>query len=196
MATFADLFARRAAECCSVGTDKNTVHKYADVYEELFAHRKYDVRKILEIGTCSGASAEALADYFPNARVVSLDVAPERLRFTHPRADFFAMDATLPATAEDLARSGNDLFDIVIDDGSHLPAHQIASLGLMWPLLRGGGTYLIEDFDLTNHPGMAGAIERCAAELRADVRMFDLREATGRFDDVIAVLHKEKDVTS
>ena len=36
-------------------------------------------------------------------------------------------------------------FDIVIDDGSHAPAHQVASLTALWPHVKVGGVYLVED---------------------------------------------------
>jgi hypothetical protein len=36
-------------------------------------------------------------------------------------------------------------FNVVIDDGSHWDQHQLATLRNLWPLLKPGGYYVIED---------------------------------------------------
>ena len=43
--------------------------------------------------------------------------------------------------------AGSGPFDIVIDDGSHVPEHQIATFKTLWPALRGGGLYAVEDIE-------------------------------------------------
>jgi hypothetical protein len=39
---------------------------------------------------------------------------------------------------------GND-FDVIIDDGSHRPEHQMTAMTFLFPLLNNEGTYIIED---------------------------------------------------
>lgn len=55
-------------------------------------------------------------------------------------------DAT---SAEVIARvykdAGNKPFDVVIDDGSHMNAHQIQSLDLLFDKVAPGGVYIVED---------------------------------------------------
>lgn len=46
-------------------------------------------------------------------------------------------------------------FDVVIDDGSHLPAHQLATLQNLWPLVKPGGIYCIEDLHESYWPEIA-----------------------------------------
>jgi hypothetical protein len=41
-------------------------------------------------------------------------------------------------------------FDVIIDDGSHVPAHMISTLFEMWPSVKPGGTYIIEGLE-TNY---------------------------------------------
>jgi len=41
-------------------------------------------------------------------------------------------------------------FDIILDDGSHVPNHAFVTFASMWPLIRPGGVYLIEDVHGTN----------------------------------------------
>jgi hypothetical protein len=38
-------------------------------------------------------------------------------------------------------------WDIVIDDGSHLPRHQLVSFCALFPFVRPGGLYIIEDIE-------------------------------------------------
>ncbi len=38
-------------------------------------------------------------------------------------------------------------YDIIIDDGSHVPQHQIISLACLLPALNPGGLYIIEDLE-------------------------------------------------
>ena len=43
------------------------------------------------------------------------------------------------------AMEGNSTWDIMVDDGSHDATHQLISLQTLWPFLRRGGTYSVED---------------------------------------------------
>lgn len=38
-------------------------------------------------------------------------------------------------------------FDIIIDDGSHLPSHQLISFETLWPSVKPGGMYIVEDIE-------------------------------------------------
>jgi hypothetical protein len=47
-------------------------------------------------------------------------------------------------------------FDFIIDDGSHLNAHQIETFGILWPHLKDGGTYIVEDVQTSYWPAYGG----------------------------------------
>merc|ERR1712029_878213 len=38
-------------------------------------------------------------------------------------------------------------FDIIIDDGSHVPNHQLVSFETLWPSIKPGGMYIVEDIE-------------------------------------------------
>ena len=38
-------------------------------------------------------------------------------------------------------------FDIVIDDGSHVPSHQLLTFETVWPHITPGGIFVIEDIE-------------------------------------------------
>jgi hypothetical protein len=48
-------------------------------------------------------------------------------------------------------------FDIVIDDGSHVPKHVVTSFGALFPQVKDGGLYVIEDVQTTFWPNFGGS---------------------------------------
>lgn len=50
-----------------------------------------------------------------------------------------------PAFLENLTKTYRDGLDVILDDGSHLAAHIILTFVKLWPLVRAGGVYMIED---------------------------------------------------
>ena len=50
-------------------------------------------------------------------------------------------------------------FDIIIDDGSHVQSHIIASFEALFPLLPSGGIYVIEDTQTSYWPKFEGSTE-------------------------------------
>jgi hypothetical protein len=49
-------------------------------------------------------------------------------------------------------------FDIIIDDGSHVPKHVVASFTMLFPKLADGGIYVIEDVQTAFWPNFGGSI--------------------------------------
>lgn len=151
------------------GTDKGELG-YTPLYEILFRHRRRLINKLLEVGIGTmipdvhstmvgfggdgyqpGASLRVWRDYFPRAHIYGMDVQPDT-QFSEDRITTVLGDSTgktwtpLPATG----------FDIIIDDGSHDYADQIATLENLFPFLTTGGTYIIEDLtspEMFENPG-------------------------------------------
>ena len=144
------------------GTDKWGPHFYTPVYHELFQHLRELPIRLLEIGVgghesslTGGASLSMWADYFPHARIIGIDVAEKQV-VTHPRV------MVLQGPQEDaafLARvvAEHGPFDIVIDDGSHVPAHVRASFDALFPTLADAGFYVIEDVQTAYWPRFGGS---------------------------------------
>ena len=135
------------------GTDKASYHHdYLSFYERFFAARRGDAIKLLEIGVFNGASLAVWEEYFPNAQIVGADINPLTRRFQRPRV---AVEIIDQSNLDDLAylAAKHGPFDIVIEDGSHLWGHQIASLRALFPFVRPGGLYVVEDLQ-TNYGAM------------------------------------------
>jgi hypothetical protein len=143
------------------GTDKWGPHFYTPVYHELFSSLRRLPIRLLEIGVgghgsavTGGASLLMWADYFPRARIVGIDIAEKRLD-VHPRV------TVLQGSQDDsafLARvvEEHGPFDIVIDDGSHVPKQVAASFEMLFPTLADSGFYVIEDVQTAFWPDFGG----------------------------------------
>jgi hypothetical protein len=171
------------------GTDKSSSHhNYLTFYERFF--EKYQDRqvRILEVGVLEGASLKVWEEYFPNGTIVGADINPWTARFARSRVKIEIIDQS---NVEDLVRLGmtHGLFDIIIEDGSHFWEHQITTLRTLFPFLRNGGIYIVEDLQ-TNFgpmiPHFQGvSITSCVEYLK---KLVDLRVADDQID-----ISKEED---
>jgi demethylmacrocin O-methyltransferase len=135
-------------------TDKAGDHEYTRLYYELFRDKRESVRKVLEIGIgypeCmksgyrAGASVYMWEEFFPNATIYALDIR-EDLLINRGRIKSFQCDqSNADSMKEVLAKIGGD-FDLIVDDGSHIPEHQILSAQVLAHALAPGGVYVVED---------------------------------------------------
>merc|ERR1740130_1517115 len=124
------------------GTEKSTYHSTTILYaSHLAPWREHPVR-LLEIGVKDGASLKMWDDFF-----------------THPDAKIFGADIVKKGGGIDESRiiqadqsNWNDLlklqqkgpWNVVVDDGSHLPEHQLLTFRRLFPSITPGGLYIIE----------------------------------------------------
>ena len=117
-----------------------------------------DVKNICEIGIYKGGSVVFYHKLFNPAKIVAFDLqkdppapleryiknnALESVIKTHYEVDQADQGLVEGLTAKDI---GDDFYDIVIDDASHLLRPTRASFNSLFPKLRRGGYYLIEDW--------------------------------------------------
>jgi 23S rRNA U2552 (ribose-2'-O)-methylase RlmE/FtsJ len=126
-------------------TDKGIVHHYLLVYEKYLYLLREDIHDVLEVGVDLGRSLRMWRDYFPNASIVGMDINPECKAQDGARIWVAIGDST---KADEVERElGGQMFDLIVDDGSHIPKDQLMTLCWLWPHLRLGGLYFIEDID-------------------------------------------------
>jgi hypothetical protein len=127
------------------GTDKSTLgHNYLGFYERFLAPRRDNIRSVLEIGVFKGQSVAMWADYFPNAKVVGLDINASAAQYAAGRIEIELADQSNSPDLERVA-SKHGPFDLIVDDGSHEWPHQIISLKTLFPHVRSDGFYILED---------------------------------------------------
>lgn len=118
---------------------------YFEIYHRHF--EKFVGREvhIVEIGVFSGGSLEMWRNYFgTDSRVYGVDVERACRAYEGERVRVFIGDQGDAAFWDDFAHQVPTI-DIVIDDGSHVPADQIVTLEALLPRIRPGGVYLCED---------------------------------------------------
>ena len=144
------------------GTDKGSVakagHAYTIVYDGLFQHMRTQPVELLEIGLQMGGpeipggaadrditdapSLRMWRDYFPFAHITGVDIS-DFSRFENEWFTFHRVDCGVASDYDKITGA----FDIIIDDGSHASHHQQLALAKLFPLLRPGGLYIIEDLN-------------------------------------------------
>jgi cyclopropane fatty-acyl-phospholipid synthase-like methyltransferase len=134
-------------------TDKaKFCHNYCEVYDTLFRSFKNEVKNVLEIGTSEGASLRMFRDYFVNANIHGIDIVDfneETSGKLGERVFAHKCDQTSKEQLLALMDKLNVKFDIIVDDGSHDMNDIKISLDVLFPFLKEGGLYLIEDLE---HP--------------------------------------------
>jgi hypothetical protein len=121
------------------GTDK-APHGYLLVYEQYLDHLRREPVNMLEIGVAGGASLCMWREYFPSGRVCGIDKNPSCAQF----GGVHIGDQTDTCFLANVVAQTGPL-DIVVDDGSHRAEHQSSSLRYLFPHLKPGGYYFIED---------------------------------------------------
>jgi hypothetical protein len=144
------------------GTDKYGMHHYTPVYQQITRPLRRKRVKLLELGVGGyghGLGGESLlmwAAYFRNGRIYGVDIE-DKTALSGGRVQVFQCSQT---DAERLKKLAGEIgpFDFIIDDGSHLNADQIASFGILWPFVKNGGWYVVEDVQTSYWPLYGGGM--------------------------------------
>lgn len=128
------------------GADKSSFyHNYTEVYARYFAPLQEKPIKFLEIGIHQGASVKLWEEYFKNADLHFMDITLDRVCYTSSRSHYHLCDQENPAELQQFIKKSGGAFDIIIDDGGHKMNQQITSFATLFPVLKSGGIYVIED---------------------------------------------------
>lgn len=172
------------------GTDKLISHAcYTETLETILS--SYDKPSdILEIGACSGASCQGLADYFPNARVVGIDLTLQHVKFgkNNERIKFIQMDARHLNVATQFFTPTK--FSIIVEDASHWKEYQLHHLDVFSQLLAPGGVYIILAVNEHSLPFLQPRLTKVAHERGLAYELVDLRKPGGKPDDILATFYK------
>lgn len=132
------------------GTDKAVGHYYLPHYQKHFRPFKFKKLNLLEIGVggykqanYGGHSLRMWKSYFRFGNIFAIDIHDKsRLQehrikiFRGSQVDTEFLDKVIEKTGE---------LDIIIDDGSHINEHVIKTFKYLFPRLKDGGVYVIED---------------------------------------------------
>jgi hypothetical protein len=131
-------------------------------YERIFKPFRNDPVRIVEIGVQRGRSLRVWQEYFARAdhvygigygnfqeatsQACATDAAT-RVATSRAKCTLYMGDQSdAKFLRHFVAETGGD-FNVVIDDGSHVPNHQLLSFETLWPSVKPGGVYVVEDLE-------------------------------------------------
>lgn len=143
------------------GADKGSnFHNYTEVYAQYFSSLKDKPIKFLEIGIDRANSVKLWEAYFPNADLHFMDITFQNVQYFSTRSKYHLANQE---SAEDLARfiqEAGGAFDIILDDGGHTMNQQITSFRHLFPHVKSGGMYIIEDLHTSYWKSFGGGKHR------------------------------------
>jgi hypothetical protein len=130
--------------------DKWGWHSYTTHYQCHLKRFKFRRINLLEIGAggyddikAGGESLRMWKRYFPFGKIYSIDIY-DKTFLEESRIKIFKGSQVDDAFMHEVIKHASE-FDIIIDDGSHINEHVIHTFKLLFPVLKKGGVYVIED---------------------------------------------------
>jgi demethylmacrocin O-methyltransferase len=143
------------------GSDKWGGRWYTPHYQTHFAPYRDLAVKVLEIGIggydaidAGGESLRMWKHYFRRGLIYGLDIFT-KTGVEESRLGVVQGDQGDAQFLDSMARELGP-FDIIIDDGSHMSHHIIASFNALFPHVRPGGMYVVEDLATAYWPTWGG----------------------------------------
>jgi hypothetical protein len=141
-------------------TDKDVPHGYIPDYVRL-AEAIGPAGVVCEVGVAQGLSLDMWQELFPDGLVIGVDSNPgSRWPQGCPQVIAGQDDPGLGTMVAQHAPSGCDL---IVDDASHIGRLSAGTIGQLWPLVRPGGYYVVEDWAdpwVTPEVGVADPADR------------------------------------
>lgn len=118
---------------------------YFDIYERHFSRFREKPVVMLEIGVMGGGSIQMWKEFLgPDAKIIGIDINPDCKTHEGENIEVFIGSQDDPQLIDAVFKKYPNI-DIVLDDGSHLMKHMIASFELIYNRLNSNGVYLVED---------------------------------------------------
>ena len=166
--------------------DKGTRHDYILGYYQNEFEGKTNIN-LLEIGVYKGASLLLWSNHFgESSKIYGIDnknlVMDE---FINKPNIFFTLSNAY--STDEVEKFEDEYFDYIIDDGPHTLESQLDCVKLWFSKIKKGGKLIIEDIQNKQY------LEKIKnySESYGDVKVFDLTENKGRYDDIIVEITKK-----
>lgn len=126
-------------------TDKSSESlNYLNKYDFFFNGIKDSEQTVLELGIYKGSSLKMWRDYFSMGKVIGADINPQCKEFQDLKNQIYVEIGDL-SNISFLNELGKCQPTIILDDASHKWSHQIMALYQLFPMLKNGGIYILED---------------------------------------------------
>jgi len=182
-------------------TDKNTVHSYLPLYQNLLERKQYSAKNVLEIGIgdcqgiSNGGSIKLWHDFFVNADVYALDIQHvnkvwdgiKNNNRIHLVTSTNAYDQTF---FNSFFMTKNLKFDFMLDDGPHTLESMKSFIKLYSQLMTDDGILIIEDVQSWDWIELLK--KEVPDNLKQYINIYDLRNIKARYDDIVFTIDKSK----
>lgn len=167
------------------GTDKHYVHDYINnFYQQYFEPIQYKNIKLLEIGTCTGASLKMWKEFFVNGIIEGVDVEDKRLdKYKDENIKYYFADAYDIEFVNTLSN-----YDIIIDDGPHTLESQLLFIKLYSSKINKNGFMIIEDIDSSNSIQLI--CDEINNQYNAYPKIIDKRKEVGLSNEILIWIKK------
>ena len=132
-------------------SDKGSHHGYQRFYYPILIRYQHQPLRFLEIGVADGASMNIWKKFFsrPN-HIYGIGYKNQQKQYKQEvdnTMTLFMGDQSNECFLKEFIYDSKGNFDIIVDDGSHVPSHVITSFEVLWETLKPGGYYIIEDIE-------------------------------------------------
>ncbi|OJU80402.1 MAG: hypothetical protein BGO10_05755 [Chlamydia sp. 32-24] len=141
---YMDKIARESDPSATSGKGSN-YHDYTKVYSKYFAPIRNKRIKLLEIGVFEGNGVKMWEQYLPNADLHFVDITFAYLKYFSLRSKYYLANQENPVDLTRVVIEAGGNFDVIIDDGGHTMNQQLVSFHTLFPHVKNGGMYIIED---------------------------------------------------
>ena len=145
-------------------TDKASEHFYIPHYKLHLKKFRFKKINLLEIGVggytnphMGGNSLRMWKKYFPYGKIFSIDIY-DKSPLEESRITIFQGSQVDKDFLDKVTNEIGEI-DIIIDDGSHINEHVIETFKLLFPKLKDGGIYVVEDTQTSYWKGYGGDSE-------------------------------------
>jgi cephalosporin hydroxylase len=132
-----------------------TLLGYLPVYQRM-AEQIGPAGKVLEVGVRGGESLRLWQALFPEGLVAGVDNDTEGPAVWPAGTVSIAAGQDDPEMAKQARQASPGGYDLIVDDASHQGPLSQATFALLWPLVKPGGWYVVEDWWLGYLPWAAG----------------------------------------
>ena len=175
-------------------TDKNTIHSYLELYQNLLVNKKETAKNVLEVGIYyGGGSIKLWSDFFTNATVYGLDIIPFNSVWDGIKNnDRIILHTLTDAYDEKFFKTNfldkNITCDFMLDDGPHTLESMKQFIRLYSQIMTDDGILIIEDVQSWDWIDIL--INEVPEHLQQFITVYDLRPNKNRYDDIVFTIDK------
>ena len=129
-------------------TDKAYSHHFTDFYDLHLRNLMFP--NLLEIGVLDGGSLRMWKEYFGPGLVVGMDQDDKSGLALGEITTCIGNQENPSDLLKCLAYA--DAYDVIVDDGGHTRKQQLTTLATLFPVLKPGGFYILEDLHASFNP--------------------------------------------